>query len=94
MFPSCFQGWSQARIDSKVGNPFPYQPYNIVNNVNKVGAPETPEDYDDRVSLHSLKIPKKLLVFQRAYVKKVIETLNDLDNVLYEIINEGAWRKS
>ena len=37
-----------------------------------------------------MKIPKKLLAFQKAYVKKVIETLNDLDNVLYEIINEGG----
>ncbi len=90
-----FQGWSQNRIDSKVGNPFPYQPYNVVNNINKVGAPETPEDYDDRPSLHSMLIPAKLLSFQKAYVKKVISTVNDLDNVLYEIINEGgatAWQ--
>jgi hypothetical protein len=85
-----FQGWSQDRIDSKVGNPFPFQPYNVVNNINKVGAPETPEDYDDKVSLHSMLIPAKLLAIQKAYVKKVIETVNDLDNVLYEIINEGG----
>lgn len=85
-----FQGWSQDRIDSKTGNPFPFQPYNIVNNINKVGAPETPEDYDDKASLHSMLIPPKLLALQKAYVKKVIETINDLDNVLYEIINEGG----
>jgi hypothetical protein len=90
-----FQGWSLDRIDSKVGNPFPYQPYNASNNINKVGAPETPEDYDDKASLHSMLIPPKLLSLQKAYVKKVIETVNDLDNVLYEIINEGgatAWQ--
>lgn len=85
-----FQGWSQDRINSKVGNPFPYQPYNVVNNINKVGAPETPEDYDDKASLHSMMIPPTLLALQKAYVKKVIETVNDLDNVLYEIINEGG----
>jgi hypothetical protein len=85
-----FQGWSQDRIDSKVGNPFPYQPYNVANNINKIGAPETPEDYDDRPSLHSMLIPAKLLLIQKAYVKKVILTVNDLDNVLYEIINEGG----
>jgi hypothetical protein len=90
-----FQGWSLDRIDSKVGNPFPFQPYNASNNINKVGAPETPEDYDDKASLHSMLIPSKLLSLQKAYVKKVIETVNDLDNVLYEIINEGgatAWQ--
>src|SRR5687768_758105 len=81
-----FQGWSQDRIDSKVGNPFPYLPYNALNNINKISAPETPEDYDDKPSLHSMLISPKLLAFQKAYVKKVVETLNDLDNVLYEII--------
>jgi hypothetical protein len=85
-----FQGWSQDRINSKVGNPFPYQPYNVVNNINKAGAPETPEDYDNKPSLHSMLISPKLLALQKAYVKKVIETVNDLDNVLYEIINEGG----
>ncbi|HZI23517.1 MAG TPA: DUF6298 domain-containing protein [Chryseolinea sp.] len=85
-----FQGWSQDRIDSKVGNPFPYLPYNALNNINKISAPETPEDYDDKPSLHSMLISPKLLAFQKAYVKKVVETLNDLDNVLYEIINEGG----
>jgi len=90
-----FQGWSLDRIDSKYGNPFPFQPYNRVNNINNVGAPETPGDYDDKPSLHSLMISPELLAIQEAYVKHVIETVNDLDNVLYEIINEGgsvAWQ--
>ena len=34
-----------------------------------------------------------MLRLQEAYVKKVIETVNDLDNVLYEIINEGGATK-
>lgn len=90
-----FNGWSLDRIDSKTGNPFPFNPYNIVNNINNIGAPETPGDYDDRPSLHSLMISPELLAIQEKYVKKVIETVNDLDNVLYEIINEGgsiAWQ--
>lgn len=90
-----FQGWSLDRIDSKVGNPFPFQPYNIANNINNIGAPETVEDYDNKPSLHSMMIPAKLLAIQESYVKKVIETVNDLDHILYEIINEGgstAWQ--
>ena len=90
-----FQGWSLDRIDSKVGNPFPFQPYNIANNINNVGAPDTPGDYDDKPSLHSLMISQELLDIQEAYIKHIIETVNDLDNVLFEIINEGgsvAWQ--
>ena len=85
-----FNGWSLDRIDSKVGNPFPFQPYNFANNINNIGAPETPQDYDDRPSLHSLMIAPELLALQETYVTHVIETVNDLDNVLYEIINEGG----
>ena len=35
----------------------------------------------------SLNCPQ-LLAQQKAYVRKIIETLNDLDNVLYEVCNE------
>jgi hypothetical protein len=90
-----FNGWSLDRIDSKAGNPFPFQPYNKVNNINNIGAPDTPGDYDDKASLHSMMIAPELLALEEAYVKHVIETVNDLDNVLYEIINEGgsiAWQ--
>ncbi len=35
-----------------------------------------------------LRVPA-VLEIQKAYVRKVVETVNDLDNVLYEICNEG-----
>lgn len=31
-----------------------------------------------------------VLARQEAFVRKVVDTLNDLDKVLYEIINEGG----
>ena len=85
-----FQGWSLDRTGFKTGNPFPFLPYNHHNNVNDVSVPETKEDYDDKPSLHSLQISPALLAIQEGYVKKVIETVNGFDNVLYEIINEGG----
>jgi Family of unknown function (DUF6298) len=85
-----FQGWCLDRTDFKTGNPFPFLPYNAANNINRISVPETIEDYDDKPSLHSLKISAAMLAVQEAYVKKVIEVVNDLDNVLYEIINEGG----
>jgi hypothetical protein len=39
--------------------------------------------------LHSLGNPA-VLELQEAFARKVIDTVNDLDNVLYEIINEGG----
>ena len=90
-----FQGWCLDRTGFGTGNPFPFLPYHAPNNINNISIPETKEDYDDKPSLHSLQISPILLRMQEAYVKKVIETVNDLDNVLYEIINEGgatAWQ--
>ena len=85
-----FQGWSLDRTNFRIGDPFPFLPYNKDNNINNIDAPESNEDFDDKPSLHSLMISPQLLAVQEAYVKKVIETVNDLDNVLYEIINEGG----
>lgn len=36
------------------------------------------------------EIPKPILEIQRAYVRKVIDVVGDLDNVLFEISNEGG----
>ena len=38
---------------------------------------------------HTLKIPA-ITVLQEAYVRRVVDTVNDLDNVLYEIVNESG----
>jgi hypothetical protein len=85
-----FNGWSLDRSGFKIGDPYPFLPYNVVNNINGISAPETINDFINKPNLHSLKISPELLAVQEAYVKKVIETVNDLDNVLYEIINEGG----
>jgi hypothetical protein len=85
-----FQGWCLDRTKFGIGDPFPFLPYNSANNISGISVPHTTEDFDDKPSLHSLLIAPELLRVQEAYVKKVIETINDLDNVLYEIINEGG----
>jgi hypothetical protein len=85
-----FNGWSLDRSGFKIGDPYPFLPYNVANNINGISAPETINDFINKPNLHSLKISPELLAVQEAYVKKVIETVNDLDNVLYEIINEGG----
>lgn len=63
-----------------------FSPYNPANNVNGVNG----DPNGDVVPIEAETLQNgALLGFQEAYVKKVIDTVNDLDNVLYEIINEA-----
>ena len=38
--------------------------------------------------IHTLQVPPRITEFQHAYARKVVDTVNGLDNVLYEIGNE------
>ena len=84
-----FQGWSLHKTKSEVGDPWPVHPFNAANNVNGVDVPYTAADDDVHPCLHST-LNAEALARQEDYVRKVIDTVNDLDNVLYEIINEGG----
>ncbi|HET6558201.1 MAG TPA: DUF6298 domain-containing protein [Prolixibacteraceae bacterium] len=84
-----FQGWSQNKLALENADPFLSHPFNKANNVNGVDVLNTINDEAGKPTLHSLG-NKKALAYQEAYVRKVIETVNDLDNVLFEIINEGG----
>jgi Family of unknown function (DUF6298) len=88
-----FQGWSQQKEQIKSGNPWLFHPFNPQNNINGIGKQVTDNKEDDaeKGTLHSLK-NGDVLTQQEAYAKKVIETINDLDNVLFEIINEGGTK--
>ncbi|MBE0697222.1 MAG: hypothetical protein IH586_09885, partial [Anaerolineaceae bacterium] len=89
-----FDGWS---IESKDGsrNPWVGHPYNKANNINNING--DPDNIGSGKAIHTCQIPA-VTALQVAYVKKVIDTVNDLDNVLYEISNESnpeslAWQK-
>ncbi|MDN3510713.1 MAG: DUF6298 domain-containing protein [Candidatus Jettenia sp.] len=60
-------------------------PFHKDNNVNGINGDPNGDGYG-RES-HTLKIPA-ITALQEAYVRRVIDTVNDLDNVLYEISNE------
>ena len=84
-----FQGWSLHKTSASYGDPWHVHPFNVTNNINGVDIPYTKTDNDVDQCLHSILNPLALAK-QEAYVRKVIDTVNDLDNVLYEIINEGG----
>lgn len=78
-----FQGFSL--LEKGHNDDWKGHPCNAANNINHMNG--DPNGDGKGIEAHSLAIPA-ILAFQEAYVRKVIDTVNDLDNVLYEITNE------
>ncbi|NLH15612.1 MAG: family 16 glycosylhydrolase [Phycisphaerae bacterium] len=62
-------------------------PFNSANNINGING--DPDGDGRGIETQMLKIPA-VTTLQETYVRKVLDTLNDLDNVLYEIVNESG----
>ena len=75
-----FEGWSVHTSSQFFGHP-----YGRNNNVNGISGDLNGDGNGDEV--HTLA-NGAVTSFEEAYVRKVIDTVNDLDNVLYEIGNE------
>ena len=80
-----FNGWSIER-KAGGGDPWKYHPFNRENNIN--GLDGDPNRDGRGSETHTLQIPEVTRI-QEAYVRKVLDTVDDLDNVLYEISNES-----
>lgn len=85
-----FEGWG-IDVDPEAKET---HPFNFDNNVNGINGDPNGDGKMDET--HQLVAPK-ITALQEAYVRKVIDTVNDLDNVLYEISNEDpkgvkAWQ--
>jgi hypothetical protein len=80
-----FQGWS---VESKkqLGNPWQGHPFNGANNINGIDG-DLDRDGEGR-EIHTLSVPEEITNYQESYVGKAIDTVNDLNNVLWEIGNE------
>ena len=64
-------------------------PMNAANNINRIDS--DPNEERRGIEIKTLAI-RDVNALQEAYVRKVLDTLGDLDNVLYEIVNEsGAY---
>lgn len=86
-----FDGWAIEDKGLGGGNPWLAHPFNASNNINGING--DPNNDNQGHEVHSMQIPA-VTALQEAYVRKVIDTVNDLDNVLYEISNEshgGSW---
>ena len=56
------------------------------NNINGING--DPSNTGNGDTIQTTSEPAAVLAAQQAYVRKVIDTVGDLDNVLYEISNE------
>lgn len=74
-----FNGWEWQFATNPVdGNPFDGS-----NNINHVNCPGIcPTD--------TSQMPEEVWKIEQDYIQKVIDTVNDLDNVLYEVSNEAG----
>ncbi|MBN2476228.1 MAG: twin-arginine translocation signal domain-containing protein [Pirellulales bacterium] len=77
-----FEGWGM-QFAPGAWRAHPMHPENNVNGINGDADGD-----GNGLEIHALAVPAVTKV-QEAYVRKVLDTLNDLDNVLYEISNEN-----
>jgi hypothetical protein len=83
-----FQGWSIDKRE-KGRNPWIGHPFNRDNNINGING--DPDGDGEGKEAHSLRIPS-VVSLQEAFVRKVVDTISNLDNVLYEVSNESPAR--
>jgi hypothetical protein len=77
-----FEGWAMQHIEDG----WKLHPFNPQNNINGVNG----DSNGDGKGLEVYELAVNAVTdIQKAYIRKVIDTVNDLDNVLYEISNEN-----
>jgi hypothetical protein len=86
-----FEGWGLRHANRGRAAPAGWawrgHPFHPGNNVNAINAGVVGDGTSEAV--HSLASPA-VNQLQASYIRKVVDTVNDLDNVLYEVINEGG----
>ncbi|MBX6311641.1 MAG: hypothetical protein IRY99_01760 [Isosphaeraceae bacterium] len=88
-----FEGWGLMHANRRRAAPEGWawraHPFHPENNINGINAGVDPGALSAEV--HSLANPAANAI-QAAYIRKVVDTVNDLDNILYEVINEGGQK--
>ena len=81
-----FEGWEIQFSDG-----WAHHPFHAAMNRNEIEGDANHDGIATEYNtLQDTPMGKRVLALQEAYVRKVIETVNDLDNVLYEIANEAT----
>lgn len=80
-----FQGFS-VYLKGVGSNPWTYHPFNINNNINSIDGDTNDDNAGKEIQNDSIAAVTTL---QKAYVAHLIDVVNDLDNIFYEICNES-----
>lgn len=80
-----FEDW--IFMNKRADHPLEQHPFHKSNNASDLDGDPNGDGWG--IEIHTLQIPD-VLEIQKAYARKVVETVNDLDNVLFEICNEGG----
>lgn len=83
-----FEGWTLASDEEKNNDGWTWHPFNIHNNINEISADSNSDGKG--YEFFTLSAPTVVLNIQKTYIRKIIDTVNDLDNVLYELVNEAT----
>ena len=83
-----FEGWGAQFLEDA----WDYHPFNLLNNSNGIDA-----DATGYYLVQKTEMGDRVLAAQEAYIRQVIDSVNDLENVLYEVCNEAgpystAWQ--
>ena len=82
-----FQGWSLEGLGNFANTPWQGHPFNRHNNINGING-DVDQD-GNGWEIHTRTHPQ-INALHEAYVKKVIDTIGDLESVLFEISNESV----
>jgi hypothetical protein len=82
-----FEGYALRLKNAELG--WNFHPFHPGNNINGIDGDPNKDGYGSET--HTLQV-SAIHDLQLAYLRKVVDTVNDLDNVLYEISNEEGNR--
>lgn len=88
-----FEGWALNQANRRTPVPgwaWQSHPFHSGNNVNGIDADR--DDVDSTGEVHRLH-HDEVNDIQADYIRSVVDAVNDLDNVLFEVINEGGQKE-
>jgi hypothetical protein len=84
-----FEGWGFSHDEkNKEYDIWTWHPFNISNNINGISADSNGDGKG--YELYTASVSSAVKDIQKAYIRKVVDSVNHLDNVLYEIVNEAT----
>ena len=83
-----FEGWGLSNDEKYGDDSWTWHPFNISNNINGISADSNGDGKG--YELYTVLVSSAVKDIQKAYIRKIVDTVNNLDNVLYEIVNEAT----